>query len=102
MPPTTGPIATAAPITPPYTPNAMPRSLPRKASAISASEVANIIAPPMPCTARARFSASGLVERPHAAEAAVNTTRPIANTRRRPNRSASEPAVSRNAASVRA
>ena len=52
-PPSTGPTATAAPLTAPKTPKAVPRSLPWKALAISASEVAYIIAPPMPCTARA-------------------------------------------------
>ena len=60
-PPTSGPIATAPPIVAPQTPNAMPRSLPWNACAISASEVANIIAPPMPCKPRARFSNSGVV-----------------------------------------
>src|SRR5271154_4196219 len=99
-PPTTGPTATAAPMTAPNTPKATPRSLPWKASASSASEVANIIAPPTPCTARARFSASGLPARPQTAEEAVKTTRPAVNTRLRPIRSATEPAVSRNAASV--
>src|SRR6202453_6706 len=102
MPPSTGPTATAAPVTAPNTPNAVPRSLPWKACAISASEVANIIAPPVPWTARARFSISGEVDRPHTAEAPENTTRPARNTRLRPIRSATEPAVSRKAASVSA
>ena len=74
-PPTTGPIATAAPITPPKTPKATPRSLPWNAPAINASEVANIIAPPVPCTARARLSISGVEERPQTAEETVNTIR---------------------------
>ena len=102
MPPTSGPIATAAPVTAPKTPKAVPRSRPWKAWAIRASEVANIIAPPIPCTARARFSISGVVERPQTAEEAVKTTRPATNTRRRPIRSATAPAVSRKAASVSA
>ncbi len=101
-PPSSGPTATAAPVTAPNTPKAVPRSLPWNAWAISASEVANIIAPPVPWTARARFSISGELDRPQTAEAAVNTTRPATNTRRRPIRSAIEPAVSRNAASVSA
>ena len=99
-PPSTGPTATAAPVTAPKTPKAVPRSRPWKAWAISASEVANIIAPPTPCTARARLSISGVVEKPHTAEERVKTTRPVANSSRRPNRSASAPAVSRKAASV--
>ena len=101
-PPSTGPTATAAPVTAPNTPNAVPRSLPWKAWAISASEVANIIAPPVPCTARARLSISGVLDRPQTAEEAVNTNRPVTNTRLRPIRSATEPEVSRNAASVSA
>ena len=52
-PPTSGPIATAAPMVAPQMPNAVPRSRPWKAAASSASEVANITAPPTPCT-RAR------------------------------------------------
>ena len=48
IPPTTGPTATAAPMTAPYTPKAVPLSLPWKAWATSASEVANSIAPPVP------------------------------------------------------
>ena len=47
-PPSTGPIATATPVIAPNTPNATPRSRGGKASASSASEVANMIAPPMP------------------------------------------------------
>ena len=102
IPPTTGPIATAAPVTAPNTPKAVPRSRPWKAWASSASEVAYIIAPPTPCTARARLSISGVVESPQTAEEAVNTISPSVNTRRRPIRSATEPAVSRKAASVSA
>ena len=68
IPPMTGPTATAAPLTAPNTPNAMPRSRPRKAWAIRASEVANIIAPPTPCTARARLSISGVEESPQTAD----------------------------------
>ena len=101
-PPRTGPTATAAPVTAPNTPKAVPRSRPWKACASSASEVANIIAPPVPCTARARLSISGVVDRPQTAEALVNTTRPATNTRLRPIRSATEPEVRRNAASVSA
>ena len=102
IPPTTGPTATAAPVTAPNTPKAVPRSLPWKASAISASAVANIIAPPVPWTARARLSISGVVDRPQTAEAIVNTNRPAMNTRLRPIRSATEPEVSRKVASVSA
>src|SRR5271168_3863084 len=73
-PPSTGPTATAAPVTAPNTPKAVPRSLPWKAWPIRASEVANIIAPPVPCTARAMLSISGVVDRPQAAEAHALST----------------------------
>ncbi len=101
-PPASGPIATAAPVVAPQIPNAVPRSLPLKALARSASEVANIIAAPIPWAARDRFSTNGSPARPDASEATENTPRPMVNTSRRPMRSASEPAVNRNAASVSA
>ena len=47
-PPTSGPIATAPPIVAPQMPIAVPRSLPWNSWAISASDVANIAAPPIP------------------------------------------------------
>jgi hypothetical protein len=100
MPPTSGPTATAAPVTAPNTPNAIPRSRPWKAWAIKASDVAYMSAPPVPWSPRARLSIRALEESPHTAEAPVNTIRPITNSRRRPNRSASAPPVSRKAASV--
>ena len=102
MPPSSGPIATARPVTAPQTPNATPRSLPRKASASSASDTANMMAPPTPCTARDSWSISGLTAKPHSTDAQVNTTSPIRYSSRRPYMSARLPAVSRNAASVRA
>ena len=101
-PPTSGPTATEAPVTAPQTPNAVPRSRPWKAEASSASEVANMNAPPMPCSARARLRTSGVPASAHSAEATVKITIPITKTRRRPNRSASEPPVSSSAASVSA
>ena len=48
-PPTSGPTATAPPIVAPQAAIAVPRSGPWNSCAISASEVANIAAPPMPC-----------------------------------------------------
>ena len=58
MPPASGPIATAAPIVAPQIPNAVPRSLPWNSCEISASAVANIIAPPIPWTPRAMIRKS--------------------------------------------
>ena len=68
-PPMSGPIATAAPVVAPQMPNAVPRCGPWKLAASSASEVANIAAPPTPCSARASSSSSGLVDRPQSSEA---------------------------------
>ena len=59
IPPASGPIATAAPITAPQIPNAVPRSRPWNSCDSSASAVANIIAPPIPCTPRAMIRKSG-------------------------------------------
>ena len=47
-PPTSGPTATANPVVAPQMPKAVPRSLGGNSWAISASEVANIIAPAGP------------------------------------------------------
>ena len=101
-PPSSGPTATARPVTAPHTPNATPRSLPRKASASSASDTANMIAPPTPCRARDSWSISVVTAKPHSADAQVNTTRPIRYIRRRPYMSARLPDVSKNAARVSA
>ena len=53
--------------------------------------VANIAAPPTPCTARAAISRLAFVARPLASDAAANTARPARYTSRRPRRSPSEP-----------
>ena len=86
----------------PQAPNAVPRSRPWNSCASSASEVENMIAPPMPWPARARISHSELWDRPHSSEVIENSPRPIANNSRRPNRSASDPVVSSIEASVSA
>ena len=101
-PPSSGPMATARPVTVPQTPNAMPRSFPRKESASNASDTANMIAPPTPCKPRESWSISVLAAKPHSTEAQVNTARPTRYSRRRPYMSARLPAVSRNAAKVSA
>ena len=66
-----------------------------------ASEVANMMAPPTPWTPRARFSISGVVDRPHASDDPEKMARPMANSRRRPKMSPMTPAVRRKAARVR-
>ncbi len=99
-PPISGPIATAPPTVAPQTPKAVARSLPWNSCPISASEVANMPAPPTPCRPRQRLSrvASSLI--PQRNEATVKIAKPIVKTRRRPSRSPRLPAVSRNEASI--
>ena len=101
-PPSTGPSAVETPTTAPHTPKATPRSRPRKLFPSSASDVANIIAPPTPCPLRDKISISGLAARPHSSEPRVKTASPTENSSLRPYRSASEPEVSSSAARVSA
>ena len=101
-PPSTGPMAVAMPVVAPKMPKAVPRSRPRKALASRARPVANTAAPPMPWKARARVSCSTVWAAPHAVDPTVKTTSPMTKTRRRPKRSASDPAVSSRAARLRA
>ena len=65
-----------------------------------ASEQANMIAAPMPCTAREALSITMSDAAAQASEVTVKIERPIVNITRRPMRSASEPAVSTTAASA--
>ena len=57
-------------------------------------------AAPSPCSARAAISSPADGASAHSADAALNRHSPITNSRRRPNRSASEPAVSWKTAST--
>ena len=97
-PPTTGPTATANPVVAPHSPIAVPRSLGANSWAIRASEVANIIAPPRPCTARATLSTVGEPASPQTNDETTNTAMPVTKTRRRPSRSPSEPDASSSVA----
>ena len=90
------------PMTAPHTPNATPRSRPRKLFPSSASDVANMIAPPTPWPLLDTISISGSWASPHSSEPRVKITRPIWNNRFRPYRSASTPEVSSSEARVRA
>jgi hypothetical protein len=101
-PPISGPIATAPPTVAPQAPMAVARSLPSNSWAISASAVANIAPPPTPCRPRARLSRVASPEIPHRKDATVNSPKPTENTRRRPSRSPSEPAIRRKVARVSA
>ena len=60
-----------------------------------ARTAAEATAPPSPWMNRATIRSTWLSARPHATEAAVNTTRPVRNIRLRPRRSPSRPARSR-------
>ena len=77
-PPSSGPMATATPVMAPKMPNATPRSLPRNASASSASDTENMIAPPTPWTPRDTSRNRWSGANPQSIEAAVNTNRPTA------------------------
>ena len=67
----------------------------------TASETANITAAPTPCAARAALSIVIDCAPAHSSEVAVKMPRPRQNSRRRPKRSASAPAVMTVAASGR-
>ena len=71
---------------------------PGKALESSASETANMIAAPTPCTARAELSITMSDAAAQTSDVTVKMERPMVNRRRRPNRSASEPAVNTTAA----
>ena len=70
-----------------------------KAFESTASEAANMIAAPTPCAARDALSIVIDCAAAHSSEVAVKMPSPIPNSRRRPNRSASAPAVITVAAS---
>ena len=59
-----------------------------------------IMAPPMPCTTRAAVKPHSPSASPHSTEAAVNTPIALANTVRLPKRSAAQPLIGMNTASV--
>ena len=97
-PPTSGPTATAKPVVAPQMPKAVPRSSGANSWAISASDVANIMAPPIPWSPRETFSIVGEPARPQRSEAQTKSSRPTTKILRRPSRSAIEPDASSSAA----
>jgi hypothetical protein len=99
-PPTSGPMATPRPLTPPQMPSAIPRRAGGTASESSVSVSGSTIAAPSP-SARAAISASVLADTAAPALAAVKIVRPTANIRRRPSRSPSAAPVSSSAANVK-
>ena len=79
------------PVSPDQAPIAGARSSCTKAPSIIARLPGVSRAPPTPWSTRAAISTSALGARPHSSEAAANQIVPITKTRRRPNRSPSEP-----------
>ncbi len=86
-----GPSAAAMLPSPVQAPIAFGRSEATKAPWIIARLPGVSSAPPMPCSTRAMISVSGLGARPHSSDATANHVVPITKTRRRPNRSPSDP-----------
>jgi len=99
-PPSTGPTTAASAVTAPKIPMAQPRRCGGKAALSRASASGMIIAAPAPCTARAAISAPTPGASAHAADAAANTPRPTAKTRRQPRRSPTAAAVISRTANV--
>ena len=99
-PPRKGAIAADTPLNPAHVPIARVRSPGWMLASMIARLAGVISAPPTPCTARAAMSHPILGAAAHSTEARVNQPRPIRNTRRRPQRSLSEPASRISEASV--
>ncbi len=100
-PPATGPVARASAPTAAQMPMAVLRSLTSaNVATMMASVVGISMAAPTPWTARLAMSTPPLPARPAASEDSVKTARPIMNSRRRPNTSASLPPTSSSPASV--
>ena len=81
-----------AALNPAHVPMACVRSPGWRAASMIARLAGVISAPPMPCTARAAMSQPMPGAAAHSTDAAVNQPSPARNTRRRPQRSLSEPA----------
>ncbi len=92
-PPTTGPSAMDRPTTPPQIPIALARSV-RSVKVFVMIDIATglSIEPPTACTIRKATSAPRLGARLHSREPRVNSARPAWKVRRRPTRSAVDPA----------
>ena len=91
-PPRKGAIAEDTPLNPAHVPIARVRSPGWKAASMIARLAGVISAPPIPCTARAAMSHPMPGAAAHSTDARVNQPSPARNTRRRPQRSLSEPA----------
>lgn len=100
-PPTSGPPATASPLTAKKMPSAPPRFSGGKAAPTSARASVVTAAAPAPWTARAAISAPTEGATAQAAEATTKRPMPAAKTRRRPSRSPSAAAVISSTAKLR-
>ena len=99
-PPTKGAIAADTPLKPAQVPIARTRSSGRKVASMIARLAGVISAPPTPWVARAAMSHPIPGETAHSTDARVNQVNPARKTRRRPQRSLSEPASRISEASV--
>jgi hypothetical protein len=101
-PPRIGPSASARPDTEPNTPMALARSA-RPGNVVATIDIATglSIVPPAPCSTRAAISQPMPGASPHSSEPRPKAARPAWKTRRRPNRSAADPASTRKLASTR-
>ena len=101
-PPTSGPSAIEIPTTEPQTPIARARSAgTSKVFTMMLIATGFSIVPPSACTTRARISSSMLPARLQPSEPTMNSPIPNVNTRRRPSRSAVDPAnISRHASTM--
>src|SRR5665213_3484516 len=100
QPPMNGPVAEATPPRPVHAPMAWPRSSSRNDAWRMARLPGVSRAPPTPCNIRKAISVVEPGASAQAAEATVNQMTPMVKTRRRPNRSPSDPPTRRRAASV--
>ena len=99
-PPISGAAAVAIAEKADQVPIALPRRPGSKQLVMIARLPGTSSAPPTPCRIRAASSMSSDVARPHHKEASANTAVPIANTRRRPNRSPKAPPIMTSAVSA--
>ena len=101
IPPKSTPAAAPEPPSAPQMPSALFRSAPSRNVVVTIESAAGeMIAAPMPCTARAPIRTPMLPARPQTSEAIVKRVRPTRKMRLRPSRSAMRPPSSRKPPNV--
>ena len=96
IPPSNTPTAAPDPPSAPQMPSALLRSAPSLNVVVTIESAAGeMIAAPIPCSARAEIRTPALDASPHSSDAIVKRTRPTTKMRRRPSRSAIRPPSSR-------